>query len=83
MGDIQAASQTQTPRHLTQDDLASRWRISGRTLERWRWRWQRLGPNYVKVGGRVVYRLTDVLTYEAAQLHATVQTNDPFFRKAR
>ena len=45
-------------RHLTQDDLAQRWRISARTLERWRWLQE--GPQFLKIGGRVVYRLADV-----------------------
>lgn len=53
-------------RHLDQDDLARRWRISPRTLERWRW--LKTGPKYLKVGGRVLYRLEDVLAYEAEQL---------------
>ena len=52
---------------LTQGELANRWRISPRTLERWRW--LRTGPAYIKVGGRVVYALTDVEAYEAAQRH--------------
>ncbi|MGG5819121.1 helix-turn-helix domain-containing protein [Falsiroseomonas sp. HW251] len=52
--------------HLLQADLAERWRISARTLERLRW--QRIGPPYLKVGGRVVYRLEDVLAYEADHL---------------
>lgn len=52
--------------HLHQLDLARRWRISERTLERWRW--LKLGPRYLKIGGRVVYRLEDVEAYEAAQL---------------
>ena len=52
-------------RHLTQFELAERWRISPRTLERWRW--LRLGPQYIKVGGRVVYLLADVEAYEAAR----------------
>jgi hypothetical protein len=54
-------------RHLHQEDVARRWRISARTLERWRWLKQ--GPAYLKVGGRVVYRLSDVEAYEKAQLH--------------
>ena len=33
MGDTPTAGQPPPPRHLTQDDLASRWRISERTLE--------------------------------------------------
>jgi hypothetical protein len=54
-------------KHLHQVELARRWQISPRTLERWRWLQQ--GPAYLKVGGRVVYRLSDVEAYEAEQLH--------------
>lgn len=45
-------------RHLNQVQLSRRWSISPRTLERWRWLHQ--GPQYLKIGGRVVYRLDDV-----------------------
>ena len=48
-------------RHLTQRELAKRRRISEATLERWRSEW--LGPNYLKLQGRVLYRLVDVETY--------------------
>jgi hypothetical protein len=51
--------------HLNQIELARRWRISPRTLERWRWLNQ--GCAYLKIGGRVVYRLEDIEAYEAAQ----------------
>ena len=51
--------------HLNQRALAQRWTISPRTLERWRWIGQ--GPRYLKIGGRVVYRLVDVEAYEAQQ----------------
>jgi len=51
---------------LTQIDLARRWTISPRTLERWRWVGE--GPVYMKIGGRVVYRLDDILAFEQAQL---------------
>jgi hypothetical protein len=57
---------------LTQHELAQRWRMSPRTLERWRWLKQ--GPSYLKLGGHVVYRLEDVQAYEAAQLR---QVNPP------
>jgi hypothetical protein len=50
--------------HLNQVQLARRWSLSPRTLERWRWREQ--GPAYLKVGGRVVYRLEDVEAFEGA-----------------
>ena len=55
-----------TIRHLNQIELAARLNISPRTLERWRWAGE--GPRYMKVGGRVVYRLEDVEGYEASQL---------------
>ena len=50
-------------RHLNQIELARRWRVSPRTLERWRW--QKIGPAYLKVGSHVVYRVEDVEAYEA------------------
>jgi hypothetical protein len=49
-------------RHLNQVDVARRWRMSIRTLERWRW--LKRGPRYIKVGGRVLYRLSDVEAFE-------------------
>jgi hypothetical protein len=54
--------------HLDQKGLAKRWLISPRTLEQWRW--QGRGPRYLKIGGRVVYRLSDVEVFEAASVHA-------------
>jgi len=56
--------------HLNQSQLARRWCLSPRTLERWRWLKQ--GPDYVKVGGRVLYRLDDVESFEAANLRHLV-----------
>jgi hypothetical protein len=67
--------------HLCQEELARRWRISPRTLERWRWLGQ--GPAFLKLGGRVAYRLEDIEAYEAAQLHTPAYVADPFFRNAR
>ena len=55
--------------HLNQRDLALRWTISPRTLERWRWLGQ--GPRYLKIGGRVVYRFDDVEAYEAQQMRTS------------
>jgi hypothetical protein len=55
-------------RHLNQNQLAERWNMSPRTLERWRWLGQ--GPVYLKLGGRVSYRLDDIVEYEARRLHA-------------
>ena len=68
-------------RHLNQNELSLRWGVSPRTLERWRWRKQ--GPAYLKIGGRVVYRSEDILSFEAAQRRAPVGIADPFFQKLR
>jgi hypothetical protein len=57
-------------RHLNQIQLSRRWSLSPRTLERWRW--LQAGPQYLKIGGRVVYRLEDVESFEMAQTK-----NDP------
>jgi len=35
-------------------------------LERWRWAGE--GPQFIKLGGRVVYRLEDVEAFEAEQI---------------
>jgi hypothetical protein len=55
-----------TAHHLNQTELARRWRMSKRTLERWRWLGQ--PPRFLKIGGRVVYRLEDIEAFEAKQL---------------
>ena len=56
-------------RHIDQDVVAQRWCISPRTLERWRYTGQ--GPRFLKVGGRVVYRVEDIEAYEAEQLRTS------------
>ena len=56
-------------RHLTQRELAERWRISEATLERRRS--EGLGPRYLKLQGRVLYRLDDIETYEVVCLRAS------------
>src|SRR5690606_22216748 len=55
--------------HMNQMELAARWRISPRTLERWRWIGD--GPRFVKLGGRVVYRLCDIEEYEQAMIRSS------------
>lgn len=62
-------------RHLTQKALARRWCLSPRTLERWRWLGQ--GPAFLKLGGRVAYRLEDIEAFEAAQIRDNTSTSQP------
>lgn len=53
-------------RHLNQKQLAERWGISPKTLERWRWLGQ--GPKFLKLGGRIAYRIEDIEAFEERQL---------------
>lgn len=50
--------------YLTPKELASRWKntITLKTLANWRS--QGDGPAYTKIGGRVMYRLIDVVKWE-------------------
>lgn len=49
---------------LNEKELARRWKISPRTLQRWRY--SRVGVKYGRVGGRVLYRMSDIEAYEDA-----------------
>lgn len=51
-----------TTETLTTEQLAERWGISPQTLENWRS--AKRGPDYVKMGGVIVYRIEDVRRYE-------------------
>ncbi len=53
-------------KHLNQRQLADRWDISEATLERWRS--DGIGPVFLKLQGRVLYRAGDVETFEAESL---------------
>jgi hypothetical protein len=54
-----------TIKHFDQKQLAERWGISPKTLERWR---LGQGPKFLKLGGRIVYRLEDIEAVEMQQL---------------
>lgn len=62
-------------RHLSQCDLAARWHMSARTLERWRFLHQ--GPPFLKLGGRIAYRLADIEAFEAMQTRDAAGTDQP------
>jgi hypothetical protein len=67
--------------HLDQKGLAERWKRSPRTLEQWRW--QGKGPQYLKIGSRVLYRLEDIERYEADHLRANTAKLQPAGRSVR
>ncbi len=49
-------------RCISQNELAQRWQVSESTLERWRA--ERIGPSFLKLGGQVRYRLMDIMAFE-------------------
>lgn len=58
--------------HLNQKQLAARWHLSEATLERWRS--EGLGPKFLKLCGRVIYRQIDVEAYEESCLATSTKT---------
>jgi hypothetical protein len=58
------ATSSAEPEFLTPAQLMQRWQgqVASATLATWRSR--NLGPPYVKVGGRVLYRVADVAAWE-------------------
>ena len=48
--------------HFNQRNLAKRWNVSEATLERWRR--EGIGPRFLKLQGRVLYRLVDIEAFE-------------------
>lgn len=52
--------------HFNQRQLAARWDISEATLERWRS--EGIGPKFLKLCGRVLYRQVDIEDYEESCL---------------
>lgn len=65
---LEARANTVTP-----DDAARRLGVRPSTLANWRWRGE--GPSYVKIGGRVRYRLRDLARYLDGQVRTS--TSDP------
>lgn len=55
--------------YLTQTQLAERWRVAESTLERWRS--EGVGPIYMKILGRVRYRLSDITDFEEESLRGS------------
>lgn len=62
-------------RCISQNELAQRWQVSEATLERWRS--QRKGPQFLRLGGQVRYRLADVEAYELEKMEVVFDTQQP------
>jgi hypothetical protein len=66
MVDAAVTSPAQTSELLTEQMLALRWHCSTSRLQRWRA--DQKGPAYLKIGGKVLYRLEDLCQYEKAHI---------------
>jgi hypothetical protein len=69
----EAQQMTQTAAaYFTAEQLVQRWNgvVQKGTLNNWRSAKPRRGPPFVKIGGRVLYPVADVMEWERAHLHA-------------
>lgn len=48
---------------LNQSELAARWKISPKTLERWRYEGKK--PSFTKIHGRILYNIEDIQEFES------------------
>ena len=58
--------------HFNQRQLAARWDISEATLERWRS--EGIGPKFLKLCARVLYRQVDIEAFEVSCLATSTRT---------
>lgn len=56
-------------RVLSETELAQRWGVSPKTLQRWRTEGR--GPKYLKLSKRVTYPLDAITEYERSALHVS------------
>ena len=61
------------PRFLNQRDLADRWQVSQKSLERWRYEGK--SPIFTKINGKVLYAMEDIEDFE--QVSRRRNTGDP------
>lgn len=63
-----------TKLNLTETELAQRWGISPKTLQRWRS--ENRGPSYLKLSKRVTYPVQDILAFEHNQKKVRQNSHD-------
>ena len=56
-------STTETDRYLTTKEVAERYRTTESTVHGWQYK--RTGPPSIRIGKRRLYRLSDLVTWEA------------------
>jgi hypothetical protein len=63
------------PELLTPRQLAARWGLSEKTLERWRMLGS--GPVFLKLGGRVLYQVVEIEAHELKRTRRCTAGNQP------
>lgn len=61
--------------NFNEADLAERWGVSPKTLQRWRTEGR--GPKYLKLSKRVIYPLEQIQAFEARALYASTSEKTP------
>ena len=61
--------------NFNERDLAERWGVSPKTLQRWRSEGR--GPMYLKLSKRVVYPLDQIQAFESKALYASTSDKSP------
>ena len=59
---------------FTTQQLADRWKIRTQTLQKWRVANE--GPRYIKIGGRVMYRIDEIIRYEQTRTFCGTSCRD-------
>jgi len=67
--DMSAQAAPHERRVLSETELAHRWGVSPKTLQRWRTEGR--GPKYLKLSKRVTYPLEAITEYERYALHVS------------
>lgn len=49
----------------TEDELSKYWQVKKGTLQKWRS--LGIGPVYIKIGGKVFYRIEDIIEFEKSR----------------
>lgn len=63
------------PKFLTEEQLAERWVISPKALQKWRLTGE--GPIFVKIGSRVRYSIDEIEKFEACAVRRSTSDGSP------
>lgn len=58
-------------KRLTVDEVVARYGGAVKAATLANWRTANKGPKYIKIGGRVMYRLSDLIEWENSRVHGT------------